>query len=140
MRDELSEPKSVDDRVHAIEQRLNVLLGAFKQLSTINTEQAKRIEDLERKTVPTVKKARNVVAPIANIAFGAWMFEHGCTVRQVADSGVLSYSKAFGITTWDDQYLQDYLKLHDGLEYYQQGDEHPEFKSTVPNWNPTEKK
>lgn len=135
MRDELSEPKSVDDRVHAIEQRLNVLLGAFKQLSAINTEQAKRIEDLERKATPMARKARTVNAPIANIAFGAWMFANGYTVRQVADSGVLSYSKAFGITTWDKQYLEEYLKLYDGLEYYRLGDKHPEFNPVVPNPN-----
>ena len=135
MQNEIPEQANLHDRVLAAEQRLNTLLNAFKQLSAINADQVHRIEQLERKATPMARKARTVNAPIANIAFGAWMFANGYTVRQVADSGVLSYSKAFGITTWDKQYLEEYLKLHDGLEYYRLGDKHPEFNSVVPNLN-----
>ena len=135
---------TTDERVSRVEARLNELLRAFQLLSKVNAEQKKQLDELKQWKAefrtPTKQKRRTVNADVANIAFAAWMFNRGYTVRQVEQSGVISYSKAYGITTWDDKYLQEYLKVHNGVEYYEQGSAHPEFNKYVPHWDEVEKK
>ena len=135
---------TADERVSRVEARLNELLRAFQLLSKVNAEQKKQLDELKQWKAefrtPTKQKRRTVNADVANIAFAAWMFSRCYTVRQVEQSGVISYSKAYGITTWDDKYLQEYLKVHNGVEYYEQGSTHPEFNEYVPHWDEVEKK
>lgn len=144
MATQTGEVPTVEERLSKTENRLNELLRAFKLLSDVNTTQREQIDDLQKwkaqMSKSTRQKRRTVNADVANIAFAAWMFNRGCTVRQVEQSGVITYSKAYGITTWDDEYLQDYLKVHGGLEYYEKGSNHPKFKKYVPNWDEVEKK
>ena len=53
-------------------------------------------------------------------------------VKTVARAGLLSVGKAYGIASWDLQYLHDFLVVHKVMHIYENASEMPELVEQYP--------
>lgn len=115
------------------EQRIDFLQNAIKTLTQVFRQQELRIQALEAGR--PVRKPRNITAAPEAIAFAAYLRnKENFSVRQLEESGVLTHSKAYGLHSWDDAFLDDFLEKHDVRELYEMGVDHESFSTHVPNY------
>lgn len=126
---------TTDTQAPTLEQRIDTLQNAVKTLTQVFRKQEIEIRELRAMKDKPARKPRNITAAPEAIAFAAYLRDkENFSVRQLEESGVLTYSKSYGLYSWDEEFLQDFLEKHDVQELYEEGKAHPEFADYVPNY------
>lgn len=135
----------LDDRLDDLEQDVAEIkqeLSVFKQtlamvsdyLKTL-AEQNKPVQEPDvyeryrenRSENRSVSVASDIVA-----IFAHYNVRKNLPVKTVARTGLLSVGKAYGIASWDLQYLHDFLVVHKVMHIYENASEMPELVEQYP--------
>ena len=137
----------IDDRLDDLEQDVAEIkqeLNVFKQTLAMVSEFLKTLA--EQNTPPTEADAdvyeryRENRSENRSVAVGSDMvaiFAHyyvrkNLPVKTIARTGLLSTGKAYGIASWDLQYLHDFLVVHKVMHIYENASEMPELVEQYP--------
>ena len=137
----------IDDRLDDLEQDVAEIkqeLNVFKQTLAMVSEFLKTLA--EQNTPPTEADAdvyeryrenrsenRSVAVASDVVAiFAHYNVRKNLPVKTVARAGLLSVGKAYGIASWDLQYLHDFLVVHKVMHIYETASEMPELVEQYP--------
>ena len=137
----------LDDRLDDLEQDVAEIkqeLNVFKQTLAMVSEFLKTLA--EQNTPPTEADAdvyeryrenrsenRSVAVASDIVAiFAHYNVRKNLPVKMVARTGLLSVGKAYGIASWDLQYLHDFLVVHKVMHIYETASEMPELVEQYP--------
>ena len=137
----------IDDRLDDLEQDVAEIkqeLNVFKQTLAMVSEFLKTLA--EQNTPPTEADAdvyeryrenrsenRSVAIASDIVAiFAHYNVRKNLPVKMVARTGLLSVGKAYGIASWDLQYLHDFLVVHKVMHIYENASEMPELVEQYP--------
>ena len=137
----------IDDRLDDLEQDVAEIkqeLNVFKQTLAMVSEFLKTLA--EQNTLPTEADAdvyerykenrsenRSVAVGSDVVAiFAHYHIRQNLPVKAIARTGLLSVGKAYGIASWDLQYLHDFLNVHKVMHIYENASTMPELVSQYP--------
>ena len=137
----------IDDRLDDLEQDVAEIkqeLNVFKQTLAMVSEFLKTLA--EQNTPPTeadadvyerYKENRSENRSVAVGSDAVAIFAHyhvrkNLPVKTIARTGLLSTGKAYGIASWDLQYLHDFLVVHKVMHIYETASEMPELVEQYP--------
>ena len=137
----------IDDRLDDLEQDVAEIkqeLNVFKQTLAMVSDFLKTLA--EQNTPPTEADAdvyerykenrsgnRSVAVGSDVVAiFAHYHVRKNLPVKTIARTGLLSTGKAYGIASWDLQYLHDFLVVHKVMHIYENASEMPELVSQYP--------
>lgn len=137
----------IDDRLDDLEQDVAEIkqeLNVFKQTLAMVSEFLKTLA--EQNTPPTEADAdvyerykenrsenRSVAVGSDVVAiFAHYHIRKNLPVKAIARTGLLSIGKAYGIASWDLQYLHDFLVVHKVMHIYENASTMPELVSQYP--------
>ena len=137
----------IDDRLDDLEQDVAEIkqeLNVFKQTLAMVSEFLKTLA--EQNTPPTEADAdvyeryrenrsenRSVAVGSDVVAiFAHYHIRKNLPVKTIARTGLLSTGKAYGIASWDLQYLHDFLVVHKVMHIYENASEMPELVEQYP--------
>lgn len=137
----------IDDRLDDLEQDVAEIkqeLNVFKQTLAMVSEFLKTLA--EQNTPPTEADAdvyerykenrsenRSVAVGSDVVAiFAHYHIRKNLPVKAIARTGLLSVGKAYGIASWDLQYLHDFLNVHKVMHIYENASTMPELVSQYP--------
>ena len=137
----------IDDRLDDLEQDVAEIkreLNVFKQTLALVSEFLKTLA--EQNTPPTeadadvyerYKENRSENRSVAVGSDAVAIFAHyhvrkNLPVKTVARTGLLSTGKAYGIASWDLQYLHDFLVVHKVMHIYENASTMPELVEQYP--------
>ena len=137
----------IDDRLDDLEQDVAEIkqeLNVFKQTLAMVSDFLKTLA--EQNTPPTEADAdvyerykenrsenRSVAVGSDVVAiFAHYHVRKNLPVKTIARTGLLSTGKAYGIASWDLQYLHDFLVAHKVMHIYENASEMPELVSQYP--------
>ena len=137
----------IDDRLDDLEQDVAEIkqeLNVFKQTLARVSEFLKTLA--EQNTPPTEADAdvyeryrenrsenRSVAVGSDVVAiFAHYHVRKNLPVKTIARTGLLSTGKAYGIASWDLQYLHDFLVVHKVMHIYENASEMPELVEQYP--------
>lgn len=135
----------LDDRLDDLEQDVAEIkqeLTVFKQtlamvsdyLKTL-AEQTKSVQepDVYERYRENRSENRSVAVASDIVAiFAHYNVRKNLPVKTVARTGLLSVGKAYGIASWDLQYLHDFLVVHKVMHLYENASEMPELAEQYP--------
>lgn len=135
----------IDDRLDDLEQDVAELKqehSVFKQtlamvsdyLKTL-AEQNKPVQepDVYERYRENRSENRSVAVASDIVAiFAHYNVRKNLPVKTVARTGLLSVGKAYGIASWDFQYLHDFLVVHKVMHIYENASEMPELVEQYP--------
>lgn len=135
----------IDDRLDDLEQDVAELKqehSVFKQtlamvsdyLKTL-AEQNKPVQepDVYERYRENRSENRSVAVSSDIVAiFAHYNMRKNLPVKTVARTGLLSVGKAYGIASWDLQYLHDFLVVHKVMHIYENASEMPELVEQYP--------
>ena len=135
----------IDDRLDDLEQdvaQIKQELSVFKQtlamvsdyLKTL-AEQNKPVQepDVYERYRENRSENRSVAVASDIVAiFAHYNMRKNLPVKTVARTGLLSVGKAYGIASWDLQYLHDFLVVHKVMHIYENASEMPELVEQYP--------
>lgn len=135
----------IGDRLDDLEQDVAELkqeLSVFKQtlamvsdyLKTL-AEQNKPVQepDVYERYRENRSENRSVAVASDIVAiFAHYNVRKNLPVKTVARTGLLSVGKAYGIASWDLQYLHDFLVVHKVMHIYENASEMPELVEQYP--------
>ena len=135
----------LDDRLDDLEQDVAEIkqeLNVFKQtlamvsdyLKTL-AEQNKPVQepDVYERYRENRSENRSVAITSDIVAiFAHYNVRKNLPVKMVARTGLLSVGKAYGIASWDLQYLHDFLVVHKVMHIYENASEMPELVEQYP--------
>ena len=137
----------IDDRLDDLEQDVAEIkreLNVFKQTLAMVSEFLKTLA--EQNTPPTEADAdvyeryrenrsenRSVAVGSDVVAiFAHYNVRKNLPIKAIARTGLLSVGKAYGIASWDLQYLHDFLVVHKVMHIYENASEMPELVEQYP--------
>lgn len=137
----------IDDRLDDLEQDVAEIkqeLNVFKQTLAMVSEFLKTLA--EQNTPPTEADAdvyerykenrsenRSVAVGSDVVAiFAHYNVRKNLPVKTIARTGLLSTGKAYGIASWDLQFLHDFLDVHKVMHIYENASTMPELVSQYP--------
>lgn len=137
----------IDDRLDDLEQDVAEIkqeLNVFKQTLAMVSEFLKTLA--EQNTPPTEADAdvyerykenrsenRSVAVGSDVVAiFAHYHIRKNLPVKAIARTGLLSVGKAYGIASWDLQFLHDFLDVHKVMHIYENASTMPELVSQYP--------
>lgn len=137
----------IDDRLDDLEQDVAEIkqeLNVFKQTLAMVSDFLKTLA--EQNTPPTEADAdvyeryrenrsenRSVAVGSDVVAiFAHYYVRKNLPVKTIARTGLLSTGKAYGIASWDLQYLHDFLVVHKVMHIYENASEMPELVEQYP--------
>ena len=137
----------IDDRLDDLEQddaEIKQELNVFKQTLAMVSDFLKTLA--EQNTPPTEADAdvyerykenrsenRSVAVGSDVVAiFAHYHVRKNLPVKTIARTGLLSTGKAYGIASWDLQYLHDFLVVHKVMHIYENASEMPELVEQYP--------
>ena len=137
----------IDDRLDDLEQDVAEIkqeLNVFKQTLAMVSEFLKTLA--EQNTLPTEADAdvyerykenrsenRSVAVGSDVVAiFAHYHIRKNLPVKAIARTGLLSVGKAYGIASWDLQFLHDFLDVHKVMHIYENASTMPELVSQYP--------
>lgn len=137
----------IDDRLDDLEQDITELrqeMGVLKQTLALVSDYLKTLA--EQNTPPTEaetdvydrykenRSGNRSVAVASDIVaiFAHYNVRKNLPVKTVARTGLLSVGKAYGIASWDLQYLHDFLVVHKVMHIYENASEMPELVEQYP--------
>lgn len=135
----------LDDRLDDLEQDVAEIkreLNVFKQtlamvsdyLKTL-AEQNKPVQepDVYERYRENRSENRSVAVGSDVVAiFAHYNVRKNLPVKAIARTGLLSTGKAYGIASWDLQYLHDFLVVHKVMHIYENASEMPELVEQYP--------
>ena len=135
----------IDDRLDDLEQDVAEIkqeLNVFKQtlamvsdyLKTL-AEQNKPVQepDVYERYKENRSENRSVAVGSDVVAiFAHYNVRKNLPVKAIARTGLLSIGKAYGIASWDLQYLHDFLVVHKVMHIYENASTMPELVSQYP--------
>lgn len=135
----------IDDRLDDLEQDVAEIKqehSVFKQtlamvsdyLKTL-AEQNKPVQepDVYERYRESRSENRSVAVASDIVAiFAHYNVRKNLPVKTVARTGLLSVGKAYGIASWDLQYLHDFLVVHKVMHIYENASEMPELVEQYP--------
>ena len=135
----------LDDRLDDLEQDVAEIkqeLNVFRQtlamvsdyLKTL-AEQNKPVQepDVYERYRENRSENRSVAVASDIVAiFAHYNVRKNLPVKTVARTGLLSVGKAYGIASWDLQYLHDFLVVHKVMHIYENASEMPELVEQYP--------
>lgn len=135
----------IDDRLDDLEQDVAEIKrehSVFKQtlamvsdyLKTL-AEQNKPVQepDVYERYRENRSENRSVAVSSDIVAiFAHYNMRKNLPVKTVARTGLLSVGKAYGIASWDLQYLHDFLVVHKVMHIYENASEMPELVEQYP--------
>lgn len=135
----------IDDRLDDLEQDVAEIkreYSVFKQtlamvsdyLKTL-AEQNKPVQepDVYERYRENRSENRSVAVSSDIVAiFAHYNVRKNLPVKTVARTGLLSVGKAYGIASWDLQYLHDFLVVHKVMHIYENASEMPELVEQYP--------
>ena len=135
----------IDDRLDDLEQdvaQIKQELSVFKQtlamvsdyLKTL-AEQNKPVQEPDVYERYRENRSENRSVAIASdivAIFAHYNVRKNLPVKTVARTGLLSVGKAYGIASWDLQYLHDFLVVHKVMHIYENASEMPELVEQYP--------
>ena len=135
----------IDDRLDDLEQDVAEIkqeLNVFKQtlamvsdyLKTL-AEQNKPVQepDVYERYRENRSENRSVAITSDIVAiFAHYNVRKNLPVKAIARTGLLSIGKAYGIASWDLQYLHDFLVVHKVMHIYENASTMPELVSQYP--------
>ena len=135
----------IDDRLDDLEQDVAEIkqeLSVFKQTLAMVSEFLKTLAE-QNKLVqePDVygryrenRSENRCVAVASDIVaiFAHYNVRKNLPIKTVARTGLLSVGKAYGIASWDLQYLHDFLVVHKVMHIYENASEMPELVERYP--------
>ena len=135
----------LDDKLDDLEQDITDMrqeMGVLKQtlamvsdyLKTL-AEQNKPVQepDVYERYRENRSENRSVAISSDIVAiFAHYNVRKNLPVKTVARTGLLSVGKAYGIASWDLQYLHDFLVVHKVMHIYENASEMPELVEQYP--------
>ena len=135
----------LDDRLDDLEQDVAEIkqeLNVFRQtlamvsdyLKTL-AEQNKPVQEPDVYERYRENRSENRSVAIASdivAIFAHYNVRKNLPVKAVARTGLLSVGKAYGIASWDLQYLHDFLVVHKVMHIYENASEMPELVEQYP--------
>ena len=135
----------IDDRLDDLEQDVAEIkqeLNVFKQtlamvsdyLKTL-AEQNKPVQEPDVYERYRENRSENRSVAIASdivAIFAHYNVRKNLPVKAIARTGLLSTGKAYGIASWDLQYLHDFLVVHKVMHIYENASEMPELVEQYP--------
>ena len=135
----------IDDRLDDLEQDVAEIkqeLNVFKQTLAMVSEFLKTLAEQNKPVQePDVyeryreNRSENRSVAIASdivAIFAHYNVRKNLPVKTVARAGLLSVGKAYGIASWDLQYLHDFLVVHKVMHIYENASTMPELVSQYP--------
>lgn len=135
----------LDDRLDDLEQDVAEIkreLNVFKQTLAMVSEFLKTLAEQNKPVQePDVyeryreNRSENRSVAIASdivAIFAHYNVRKNLPVKTVARAGLLSVGKAYGIASWDLQYLHDFLVVHKVMHIYENASEMPELVEQYP--------
>ena len=111
-------PTTNDDMMTRLEAMEGNQAKFRDKVIAIIRHQDARIKELEA-NLPK-EKPRTVRASPEDIAITlSLLHQHGLSIRAATDTGPLTYSKTWGVSTWSDDYVQEWLDEHDMHDLYE---------------------
>ena len=111
-------PQEVRDALEKMKGNIRTLGGIIKgQATTINllNEKVLALESDNK-----ASKIRKVTGDPENIALALHLLKKkGLSIQAAHDTGVLSYSKTFGVSSWPDEYRDEWLDEHGMVDVYE---------------------
>ena len=135
----------LDDRLDDLEQDVAEIkqeLNVFRQtlamvsdyLKTL-AEQNKPVQEPDVYERYRENRSENRSVAIASdivAIFAHYNIRKNLPVKTIARTGLLSVGKAYGIASWDLQYLHDFLVVHKVMHIYETASEMPELVEQYP--------
>ena len=128
----------LEQDVAGIKQELNVFRQTLAMVSDyLKTlaEQNKPVQepDVYERYRENRSENRSVAVASDIVAiFAHYNVRKNLPVKAVARTGLLSVGKAYGIASWDLQYLHDFLVVHKVMHIYENASEMPELVEQYP--------
>ena len=135
----------IDDRLDDLEQDVAEIkqeLNVFKQTLAMVSEYLKTLAeqnkpvqepDVYERYKENRSENRSVAVGGDVVAiFAHYHIRKNLPVKTIARTGLLSTGKAYGIASWDLQYLHDFLNVHKVMHIYENASTMPELVSQYP--------
>ena len=135
----------IDDRLDDLEQDVAEIkqeLSVFKQTLAMVSDYLKTLAaqnkplqepDVYERYRENRSENRSVAVASDIVAiFAHYNVRKNLPVKTVARTGLLSVGKAYGIASWDLQYLHDFLVVHKVMHIYENASEMPELVEQYP--------
>lgn len=135
----------IDDRLDDLEQDVAEIkqeLNVFKQTLAMVSDYLKTLAEQNKPVQePDVyeryrenRSGNRSVAITSDIVaiFAHYNVRKNLPVKAIARTGLLSIGKAYGIASWDLQYLHDFLVVHKVMHIYENASTMPELVSQYP--------
>ena len=135
----------IDDRLDDLEQDVAEIkqeLNVFKQTLAMVSDYLKTLAEQNKPVQePDVyeryrenRSDNRSVAITSDIVaiFAHYNVRKNLPVKAIARTGLLSIGKAYGIASWDLQYLHDFLVVHKVMHIYENASTMPELVSQYP--------
>lgn len=111
-------PQEVQDALETMTTNIRTIGGLLKKQINANADLVKRIEALEAES--NGGKVRKVTGDPEAIAIALHLIhKKGYSIQAVKDSGVLSYSKAYGVYSWPEEHRNKWLEEHGMVDVYE---------------------
>lgn len=111
-------PAEVHDALEKMKSNIRTLGGIIKgQVTTISLLNEKVLAlESENKA----SKIRKVTGDPESIALALHLVhKKGLSIQAASDTGVLSYSKTFGVYSWPEDYRNEWLEEHGMIDVYE---------------------
>lgn len=111
-------PQEVHDALEKMKNNIRVLGGIIKGQATTISGLTERVAALEVDN--KASKIRKVTGDPELIALALHLVhKKGLSIQSASDTGVLSYSKTFGVYSWPEEYRDEWLDEHGMIDVYE---------------------
>lgn len=111
-------PQEVHDALEKMKGNIRTLGGIIKGQATTISLLNEKVLALESDN--KASKIRKVTGDPENIALALHLLKKkGLSIQAAHDTGVLSYSKTFGVSSWPDEYRDEWLDEHGMVDVYE---------------------
>lgn len=119
--------------VGVLKKTLAIVSDFLKTLAEQNTPASEAEPDVYERYRDSRSENRSVAVASDIVAiFAHYNVRKNLPVKTVARTGLLSVGKAYGIASWDLQYLHDFLVVHKVMHIYENASEMPELVEQYP--------
>lgn len=119
--------------VGVLKKTLAIVSDFLKTLAEQNTPASEAEPDVYERYRENRSENRSVAVSSDVVAiFAHYNVRKNLPVKTVARTGLLSVGKAYGIASWDLQYLHDFLVVHKVMHIYENASEMPELVEQYP--------
>lgn len=127
-------PVEVHDALEKMKTNIRTLGGIIKQQATTIAELEARTSEIE--TTSRASKIRKVTGDPETIALTLHLVhKKGLSIQAASEVGLLSYSKTYGVYTWDEEYRTEWLEEHGVLDMYEEPLAHSEKAKKIDAFN-----